>query len=114
MVCGYQELGLDAYSVGTHKQEEIPILLIYTHEEILVPQAVPQMAAVGISGTDGSEQPQKEMQILLLHPYLPVTFLPTITPFAVICTIELLFKLSVIKIVTPGAQVPSGPQVNPL
>lgn len=114
MACGYQELGLNAYSVGTHKQKEIPILLICTHEEALVPQAIPQMAAVETSDTGGSEQPPKELQILLLHPYLPAAFPTTITLFVVTCTIELLVKLPVIKTVTAGDQVSSGPQVNPL
>lgn len=77
--CGYQELGLTAYPGGTPKQE-IPIL-ICTCEEALVPQPVPQMAAVGISGTDVSEQPLKGLlhPSLLLHPYLPAASLPTTT-----------------------------------
>lgn len=50
--------------------------------------------------------------MLLLHPYLPAASLPTITLFAVTGTIELWFKLAVIKIVTAGDQVSSGPKVN--
>lgn len=97
MACRYQENGLNAYPVSTHKQKETPILLICPHEEAMVPQPVPQMAAVGISDTDGSEQPLKELPILLLHPYLPAASLPTITLFAVTCTSELPFKLPVIS-----------------
>lgn len=83
MACGSQENGFDAYPVGTHRQKEIPILLILTLEEALVPQPVPQKAAVGISGTGGSEQPLKELPILLLHPCLPAASLPTATLYAV-------------------------------
>lgn len=113
MACGYQELGLNACPVGTHKSG---ILLICTREEALVPQPVPRMAVdgVGISGTDGSEQALKELPILLLRPYLPAASLPTITLFAATCTLELPFKLPVITIVTAGDQVSPGPQVNPL
>lgn len=112
MACGHQELGLDAYPVDIHKQKEVPVLLIYTLGEALVPQPVPEMAAVGISG--GCEQPLKELPILLLHPYLPAASLPTLTLLAVTCTLELLFKLPVINIVIAGDQASSGPLVNPL
>lgn len=110
MACGYQENGLDAYPVGTHRQKEVPVLLICTHEEALAPQPVPQMAAVGISGKGGSEQPLKKLPILLLHPCLPAAFLPTVTLFAVTCTTELLFQCQSSRwsqLETRSLQVPS-------
>lgn len=46
--------------------------------------------------------------------YLPAAFLLTITLFAVICVLELPFKLSVSKMLTAGDRVTSSPHVNHL